>query len=752
MTDLTEMIAAPEGKALEFKRDLSSLRPILKTLVAFANTSGGALVIGRDDGGDLRGVPDAAAEEERLASAIADGIAPALLPDIEVRRHRGRDLLVVHVARWPGPFHLKAEGPERGVYVRLGSTNRKADGETLERLRREARDRAFDALPCIGADADDLDMDAIRRAFAAVGREIDAAKLESLGVLIRYGKERVPSNGGVLLFGRDEVRRRHFPDAVFRCARFVGAAGAQFLDQADFEGPVLAGIDEAIKFVRRNTRLAARIEGLRRRDIPEYPPGALREALVNAVAHTDYSLSGMNLRVAVYDDRLEVENPGALPFGLTVADLKAGVSRIRNPVIARVLRELELMEKWGSGYKRMRDECAPNGYPLPEWIELSAVVRCVFKPHPDATEAVAGLGPGQGTKSGPSRDQVRLLVMAREPRSITDLMASVGWKNRTKFRDKLLRPLLDSGLVAMTEPGKPTSSRQRYVTTEKGLVETAEGIRREETLETTRVEAVRAHVVTSLVGFGGQPGFSGSGTLVSIANDVVIATAGHVASAIHDYLRRGEPIVMFVSDEPAQAGVTRFDEIQSFAAEIRWKTKPDVGLIKLTQQVGDGLRRRAISLDQIARRPALDSLLQEHQEIAGFPISFKKLPRFNVNTAALSLVTAILDPCPHRHDGSTSDGIAVTRGYHVDWSPPDDAPKKLLGLWDPHGMSGGPVWTVKHSVDGELWSPPRKASLIGILFYWDKPSCLRAEPIEDWLRLALEVGDNSWKTAVKPNG
>ncbi|MCK9463510.1 MAG: putative DNA binding domain-containing protein [Proteobacteria bacterium] len=467
--ELKKMLNAAEGKSLEFKRDLSSLKPILKTLVAFANTAGGALVIGRDDDGKVRGVPDAGAEEERLASAIADGIAPVFLPDIEIRRHGGRDLLVVQSARWPGPFYVKADGPEHGVYVRLGSTNRRADGETLDRLRREARDRAFDLLPCIGADADDLDMDAIRRAFAAVGHEIDAAKLESLGVLIRYGRTRVPSNGGVLLFGRDEARRHHFPDAQIRCARFVGAAGGQFLDQLDFEGSVLAGIDAADKFVRRNTRLASRIEGLRRRDIPEYPPLALREALVNAVAHTDYSVSGMNLRVAVYDDRLVVENPGALPFGLTVADLKAGVSRIRNPVIARVLRELELMEKWGSGYQRMRDECGPNGYPLPEWVELSSAVRCVFTPHPEAAKAADELGPEPGTKSGPSRDQRRLLDFAREPRSLPELMALFGWTNRTKFRDKFIRPLLDAGLLAMTESDKPRSSRQRYMATAAGL-------------------------------------------------------------------------------------------------------------------------------------------------------------------------------------------------------------------------------------------------------------------------------------------
>jgi ATP-dependent DNA helicase RecG len=391
MTDLTDMLAAPEGRTLEFKRDLSSLRRVMQTLVAFANTAGGTLVIGRDDDGTVRGVSDPQSEEERLASAISDNIVPGLFPDIEVVSSGGVELLVVRVARWPGPFHLAADGPERGVYVRLGSTNRQADAATLAELKREAEQLAFDQHPCVGADLGDLDIELTRRLFAAQGREIDEAKLESLGVLIRYGSELVPSNGGVILFGRAEARQQRFPDAQVRCARFKGTGKADFLDQLDIETSVLGAVDEAARFVRRNTRLAAKIESLHRKDVPEYPLLALREALVNAVAHTDYQLTGMNIRVAVFDDRLEIESPGTLPFGLTIEDLKAGVSRIRNPVIARVLRELTLMETWGSGYRRIREDCAALGHPLPDWVELGSVVRCVFSPHPEVV-AVSGAG------------------------------------------------------------------------------------------------------------------------------------------------------------------------------------------------------------------------------------------------------------------------------------------------------------------------------------------------------------------------
>ena len=385
-TDIAGIIGLSESRTLEFKRDLSSLQPILKVLVAFANTAGGTLVIGREDDGTVTGLADPEREAERLASAVADGIRPLLLPDIELAEHHGKRLLVVRVAWWPGPFFLRAKGPEAGVIVRLGSTNRRADESTLERLRLAPGNRAFDQMPCVGARLDDLDLDSAGRRFRAVGRDLDDATLESLGIVVRHGHERVPSNGGVILFGQPTARSRFFPDARIRCARFVGSDKSQFLDRLDIEGSVLEALDEVPRFIRRNTRLASRIESWVREDIPEYPTLALREAMVNAVAHTDYSQRGMQIMVAVFSDHLEIQSPGAFPFGLSVDDLKAGVSRIRNPVIARVLRELDLMETWGSGYRRIREDCQAGGYVVPEWIELSLVIRVVFRPHPLATE------------------------------------------------------------------------------------------------------------------------------------------------------------------------------------------------------------------------------------------------------------------------------------------------------------------------------------------------------------------------------
>jgi len=380
--DILRLLSLAESKTLEFKRDLSSPKPVLRTLVAFANTAGGSLLVGRADDGAVVGVNDVLAEEERLASLIADSIAPAMMPEIEAITVEGKTLLLVRVAHWPGPFYLKDKGPVDGVYVRLGSTNRKADAAMLEELGRLHSNSAFDQLPCVGTSPGDLDKEVVGRWFADKHRSLDAAALESLGILVRHGSGRVASNGGVILFGIADVRQHCFPDARISCARFRGSDKSEFIDRQEM-GSLLDAVTDVPKFIARNTRLASRIAGMQRQDIPEYPAIAIREVLVNALAHADYACTGMRIFVSIFSDRLEIQSPGMFPFGMTLDDFKAGVSRIRNRVICRVLHEAGLMEQWGSGYQRILNTCANEGYPEPEWQELGACVRVLFRPHPD---------------------------------------------------------------------------------------------------------------------------------------------------------------------------------------------------------------------------------------------------------------------------------------------------------------------------------------------------------------------------------
>jgi len=410
MLKIQEIISLPEGKTIEFKRDLSSLKPVLKTLIAFANTAGGILVIGKDNNGTILGVPDVLAAEEQLANAIADSIYPPLMPEIETTSFEGKSLIIVSVSRWRGPFYLKAQGPEMGVYVRLGSTNRVAGPDILAELKRSISNVSFDQQPCPEMDVNSLDMNFILKSFSSIGRKVDEKGLVTLGVLVPYSGKLVCSNGGLILFGQREYREQYFPNATVRCARFQGVDRVHFIDQYDCEGSIIQAMHDVPNFIRRNTRLAAKIEQIQRQDIPEYSLIAIREVLTNALVHGDYSIKGMSPRVAIFSDRLEIESPGMLPFGYTLDEFTAGVSHIRNKVIARIFRELRLMEEWGTGYRRIQEACERDGYQIPIWEEVGTSIRVTFKPH-QATQDRQELRLQQPEKKQTRRQQKILKIL-----------------------------------------------------------------------------------------------------------------------------------------------------------------------------------------------------------------------------------------------------------------------------------------------------------------------------------------------------
>lgn len=401
--DLVALLTRPEGKTLEFKRDLSSPDGVLKSLVAFANTAGGTLLLGVEDKTrSVRGVADALDVEERLASIVSDSIAPRLLPDIEMLPWRRTQVIAVQVhpsaAR---PHFIKREGPENGTYVRIGSTNRRADAEMLQELRRTARGETYDEQPMPDLDSEAIDFRAASESFKPV-RTLRKRDLETLRLVTDHQGRKVPTVGGVLLFGTD--RERHFPDAWIQAGRFAGTNKTQIIDRAEFRGPLVASIESAIGFVEKHSLHGAAIGKVRRKDRWNLPPVAVREAMVNAVAHADYAQRGAPIRVSIFDDRLEIENPGLLPFGLTVEDLERGISKLRNRVIGRVFHALGLVEQWGSGIQRMTAACRDAGLADPRLEEIATRFRVtifteqVSRPALDDTDQaiVDALSGGEG--------------------------------------------------------------------------------------------------------------------------------------------------------------------------------------------------------------------------------------------------------------------------------------------------------------------------------------------------------------------
>lgn len=377
--DLVELLTRPEGKTLEFKRDLSSPDGALRTIVAFANTAGGVLLVGVEDGtGRVRGVANPLDLEERLANLISDNVEPRLVPDLELKPWRKTHILAVQVHPSPvRPHHLRWEGPDEGIYVRVGSTNRRADKELAEELRRWALGEAFDERPMPGLHSEAIDFRAASELFAPV-RRLTRADLETLRLVAPHQGRTVPTVGGMLLFGVD--RERHFPDAWIQAGRFAGKDKSDIVDRVEIHSYPALAIEEAIAFVQKHLLHGAEIGSVKRKERWSLPPLAVREAVINAVAHTDYSQHGAPIRIAIFDDRLEVENPGLLPFGLTVEDLPRGVSKLRNRVIGRVFNSLGLIEQWGSGVQRMIAACREAGLASPMFEEVATRFRVTFSP------------------------------------------------------------------------------------------------------------------------------------------------------------------------------------------------------------------------------------------------------------------------------------------------------------------------------------------------------------------------------------
>ena len=388
--EILDLLRAPEGKTLEFKRDLSGRKGIVRTLVAFANTSGGTLVLGVEDATRaIKGVTDPLDVEERLANLISDAIAPRLVPEIDIVAWRDLQLVVMEVHPSPArPHFARSEGNERGVYVRVGSSNRKAGPELVQELRRKALGQSFDELPLPDLGSEAIDFRAASESFSPI-RPLKRPDLETLRLVTEHQGQIVPTVGGMLLFGHD--REVHFPDAWIQAGRFAGRNRTRIRDGVEIRAYPAQAIEAVIAFVEKHSLRETEIGPIRRQNRWSLPPVAVREAVINAVVHADYSLRGAPVRVSIFDDRLEVENPGLLPFGLTLADLGRGISRIRNRVMGRVFKELGLIEQWGSGIQRMTSACREAGLPEPQFEEVSFHFRLTLsmeRERPPTLEAI----------------------------------------------------------------------------------------------------------------------------------------------------------------------------------------------------------------------------------------------------------------------------------------------------------------------------------------------------------------------------
>lgn len=440
---IEELLQQEEGKTLEFKENAKNLEGIMHSIIAFANTAGGKILIGvKDKTKEVVGLRDPVAEEMRLANAIADSIEPLFSPDIHVVSWRNKEFLLIQVAHSIGPYYVRAKGLKKGTYIRLGSTNRLADAAVLAELERLGENACFDETASMGCSIQDLDLDAIKTFYKKVGKKFEESTALSLRLYVKKQSKLIPSKGAILLFGKN--REEIFPNAVVRCVRFQGVAKDKVLDHQDIDEYLPLALDKIMSFIQRNTKLGAEIGPSMRKNIAEYPPVVVKEAVTNALIHTDYSAGGSQIQVAIYDDRIEMTNPGALPFGLNLSDALQGVSQLRNRVIGRCFRELDLIELWGSGLKRMISQCRKLGMAVPRFEELGHFFRVTLYNRREMKPVIRGW----------KKELIDLIVKRKE---IIPKDAALLWKISDRATRARLKKMVEEGLIVelSTNPFDP---------------------------------------------------------------------------------------------------------------------------------------------------------------------------------------------------------------------------------------------------------------------------------------------------------
>lgn len=371
-TELLDLIRNGESSGVEFKRDTIENRALGKELVAFANLSGGCVLLGVDDDASVVGItrPNL---EEWVMQACRDKIRPEIIPFYEVVRdvEPGNDVAIVQVERGWSVHHVW-HSDHRTYYIRVGTTSREASQEELERLFQQRGTVRAELRPVSGSSLGDLDLRRLRDYFGRVRQQEvppdhDGEAWETLLIntelLSRENNRTTATMAGLLLFG--ENVNRFLPQAGIDAAAYPGREkDYAAIDQGPMRGPMaplLSGrkivenglVEQALDFVKRNTKVTARLQGgARRAERSSYPREAVREVLVNALVHRDYLLSSTDIELSIYEDRLEVISPGKLPNGITPDSMRTGCRAARNQLLKDVMRDYGYLEHMGMGVPR----------------------------------------------------------------------------------------------------------------------------------------------------------------------------------------------------------------------------------------------------------------------------------------------------------------------------------------------------------------------------------------------------------------
>ena len=353
--DIKELI----GEATEYDKKLAleekKPKSWCKSVSAFANTFGGALIFGISNDGQVVGINDPEGDAEKISEIIKSRLTP--IPEFKLRFHKtddGKVLVVLDVYKGDEtPYYYSGDGVLE-AYVRIGNESVKATATELKRLVLRGKNTSYDSQNSTYK-AEDYAFSKLKERYKKwTGNSFDDKDLISFGLVNEQGNL---TNAGALLADESPIRcSRLF------CTRWNGlnkSGGAvDALDDAEYSGSVISLIENGEAFIKRNCKMKWRKTANSREEMPEYVERSYHEALVNALAHRDYLVNGSEVHIDIYDDRMEIYSPGGMPDGSVIQDrdpLTVPSTR-RNPVLADVFNRLGYMERKGSGFGKIISE------------------------------------------------------------------------------------------------------------------------------------------------------------------------------------------------------------------------------------------------------------------------------------------------------------------------------------------------------------------------------------------------------------
>lgn len=421
-----------ETEKIEFKSQFTE--EIYKEVIAFANTDGGIVYVGMDNDGNAVGLKDVDKEYTRITNGIRD----AIIPDVTMFvRFTIQDNKVVRITVSEGtnkPYYLKGKGLKpSGVFVRQGTSSVPASLEQIRQMIKESDGDTFEENRSL---EQELTFEAAEKAFKFYGVEFGREKYRALGMTQK--KDGIYTNLAWIL--SDQCMH------TTKIAVFSDEACTVFRDSREFGGSVFRQFENTVSYLALCNKTISVIKGVVRTDRQDYPEEAIREALLNAIVHRDYSFSG-SIIINVTDCKMEFISLGGLLFGLSLDDIRSGISQPRNKNLAEVFHRLRLIESYGTGIRRIFNLYADC--PKQPQIEVTANTFKIILPNMNAV-----ISTGAGAVSAVTSQMQKVLDHIRANGKITEKEIGdlLGLKKTRTFT--IAKQMKDLGLIKVVGRGE----------------------------------------------------------------------------------------------------------------------------------------------------------------------------------------------------------------------------------------------------------------------------------------------------------